>query len=231
MCDFTQYGGKSEEWLRLEKELPPPPDGLSQDELQRTANQAREDASKKDMKDLSAQIYLQEHSISTRDGHTLEARSYRPSYVDPTTILPTVLYFHAGGFFFGSLSSDHSICAHIAIDTGSAVLKVSYSHTPRWTYPTAFIDSDDAGAWLQLHASEFGGDATNVVITGTSAGGQLTYSLVQRLFHEKDPTRTRVKSFVPMLPCVVLYGVYQPYLEKLKSKNVSSYAQNEYCPI
>lgn len=90
MCDFTKYGGKSAEWLRLEETLPPPPENISQEELQRTANQGREDAAREEMKALSPKVVMQDHSISARDGYMLEARSYRPSSVEAMQILPMV---------------------------------------------------------------------------------------------------------------------------------------------
>ena len=93
MCDFTEYGGKSAEWLRLEETLPQPPQDISQEQLQRTANQGREDAAREDMKALAPKVAMQDHSIPTRDGYMLEARSYRPLSVLTTDILPVVTIF------------------------------------------------------------------------------------------------------------------------------------------
>lgn len=94
MCDFSEYGIPSEEWLGVEATLPEPKQ-QNIAELQGTTNLKREATAQRDMEleGLSEQVSMHDYSIPTRDGYDLEGRSYRPSAVCPTQILPVYIHF------------------------------------------------------------------------------------------------------------------------------------------
>lgn len=52
MADFSKYGGKGKEWLRLEPTLPNPPKDQPLAELIRLTNMGREYASAQEMQTL-----------------------------------------------------------------------------------------------------------------------------------------------------------------------------------
>lgn len=231
MSDFSQYGGPSDEWLAVEAGLPPLPLHLPISELQAAANKGREEIAAEGMKLLASQVTAHDWTIPTRDGATLEARTYRPKAA-PDGPLPVYLYFHGGGFLFGTLASEDVTSSRIAISTNVIVLNVNYRHTPEFAYPTAWNDAEDSFIWLHSNISEVGGDANKVVVGGISAGGQLTASLT--LAHHLGKVAQDLPPIagqVLMIPCLNHVDCYEPQLKKLKDPSVSSYTENKNAPI
>jgi acetyl esterase/lipase len=237
MCDFSEYGGPSEEWLNVEKTLPVPffDFGTDPKGVRSIVNSGREDASAKVMEQLGPHVRMTDHSIPTRDGSTIEARSYRATSKSEDEALPVYLYFHGGGFIFGTLSSEDAACANTAINTGAVVVNVNYRHTPEHTFPTAWIDSQDAFVWLHKNTDKLRVDRTKVVVGGISAGGQLTASLVL----EKHLGKNEVLNGLPEIAAQVLIipalSHHETYAEGpmklMKSPDISSVVENENAPI
>ena len=188
MADYSIYGGKSDEWLALEAHLPAPPN-MSPEEMKKTTNETREEAAREEMKILRPKVTIQDFTIPTRDGSTIEARTYRPSTAPASQKLPVFLYFHGGGFFFGSIEGEDATCSYIAIDVGVVVVNVNYRHTPEFVFPIAWYDSEDAFAWVYDHCGDFAGDRLQIVVGGISAGAYLTASLMLKLANEEDERR------------------------------------------
>jgi len=235
MVEFSQYGGASAEWLALEATMPAISLDTSQDPLllKRVVNAGREERSAAAMKDLAPQVKILDYSIPTRDFSTVEARSYRPLSKPADEKLPVYLYFHGGGFLFGTLSSDDDICARLAINIGVVVLSVNYRHTPEHTFPVAWHDSQDSFAWLHTHISGLGCDPTKVVVGGVSAGGQLAASLVLekhlgKALIEFPPIAGQIL-IIPALAHLETYKDAQ--LKQIKSPVLSSYVENEFAPV
>ena len=89
------------------------------------------------------------------------------------------MHFHGGAFLYGSLESEDPLCPIVALKLNILVLNINYRHTPEYTYPTAWNDSEDAMVWLCKNASNINADLYQIVIGGSSAGGQLTASLTR----------------------------------------------------
>ncbi|KAF1957667.1 alpha/beta hydrolase fold-3 domain-containing protein [Byssothecium circinans] len=239
MCDFSQYGGPSEDWLAVEKTLPANTFDLSMDpvELRKIVNGTREETSALAMKTLAPQLKIGTYDIPTRDGSAIQARSYRPLAKPDDEKLPVFLYFHGGGFIFGTLSSDDGACASLALKTGVVVLNVNYRHAPEHIFPTAWLDAQDSFAWLHANISlpKINGDASKVVIGGVSAGGQLSASLVL----EKHLGKSEVLKGLPaiagqvlIIPALAFMDTYADGpLKKMKGPEFSSYKENEDAPV
>lgn len=237
MADFSQYGGPSAEWLEVQKGLPSLTFDLSQDPstLKRVVNDGREQAALQAMEALSPKVHILNHSIPTRDGSSIEARSYRPVSKKAGEKLPVYLYFHGGGFFFGTLNSEDATCAALAAEIGIVVLNVNYRHTPEYTFPTAWLDAQDSFIWLHKHIEEIGGEPTQVVVGGVSAGGQLTASLVleKHLGKAKELNGLpEIAGQVLIIPCLQHLDTYaENVLKHMKSPDISSYVENENAPV
>lgn len=244
MCDFSQYGGRTDEWLAIEATLAPRPlatgDGVIY-AIQAAANKEREEASAKAMEEFKEQVTIRDHTIPTRDGQTIEARSYRPTASSSAhgNKRPIFLYLHGGGFLSGSLASEDATCARIAAHTGVVVLHVNYRHTPDHAYPTAFDDTEDGFAWLHAHLDDdLGGgaaDAHQVVVGGISAGAHLTASLLLRknlgTLGEPAQACPPVAGQVLMIPCVAHVDCTARLREKIRDESVWSYRENENAPV
>ncbi|MBL0375126.1 alpha/beta hydrolase [Rhizobium sp. KVB221] len=112
-------------------------------------------------------------------GHPLHIRRYRAMRYDPHAV---VLYYHGGGFTFGSLESHDDICAEICSRTGYEVVSVDYRLAPEHRHPAAF---DDALAFFEWAADAYD---LPIVLAGDSAGGNLAAVVSHRSRgHRKAP--------------------------------------------
>jgi acetyl esterase/lipase len=231
MCDFSQYGGPSEEWLVVEASAPPLP-AMELSERKRVTNEGRELAASVDMKELAPQLQIKNHSIPTRDGSAIEGRTYRPADISQAEKLPLYIHFHGGGFLFGTLSSEDATCSRIALQSRVIVLNVNYRHTPDFVYPTAWHDTQDALEWTHAHIEELGGIADKVLVGGISAGGQLSASLtLQQHLGKVAKNLPPIAGQILMIPCVANMDCYGPQLAQMKDPSLSSYKENENAPI
>ncbi|RMZ70939.1 lipase esterase [Pyrenophora seminiperda CCB06] len=233
--DFSQYGGPSEEWLAVEKTLPAVALDTKMDvvALRAGVHADREAIAAEAMKELAPQVHMKDYTIPTRDGSTIEARTYRSKEKDGAVEkLPVYMHMHGGGFVFGTLNTEDHRCAQTAINTGVVVLNVNYRHTPEHTFPTAWLDSQDALAWLHSNIDAIGGDPAKVVVGGVSAGGQLSASLtLEQHLGKSDVTKhlPKIAGQILIIPCLAAHSTYaQGPGKKLKR---SSYIENEHAPL
>lgn len=232
--DFSEYGGPSEEWLAVEKTLTATTFDTNTDPvaLQSAVNTERDNRAAPIFAELKPYIETADYSIPTRDGSSIQARTYRSIKASKTDKRPVYMHFHGGGFIFGTLESDDPACAQIAIKTGVIVLNVNYRHTPEHTFPVAWHDSQDALAWLHKNIDTVGGDPTKVIVGGVSAGGQLSASMTLEQHLGKSEVMKglpKIAGQVLIIPCVASPDTYaEGPGKKLKR---SSYEENEFAPI
>jgi acetyl esterase len=103
-------------------------------------------------------------------GGPLAIRIYRPSGV---TRPPAFVYMHGGGWVIGSLEGSDAWCRRLTNAAGCAVLSVACRLAPENKYPAALDDTLAAIDWTVSNADELGLDATQLVVGGNSAGGNL----------------------------------------------------------
>jgi acetyl esterase len=107
----------------------------------------------------------------------LPARVYRP---DETGPLPTVVFFHGGGWVIGDLETHDNVARAIARDSRAVVLSVGYRLAPEAPFPAAVEDALATTRWAADHLAELGG--TDVLaVAGDSAGGNLAAVVAQQL--------------------------------------------------
>ncbi len=101
-----------------------------------------------------------------------------------------MIYYHGGGFLFGSPRSHRAVTTHLAQLSAAPVLSVDYRLAPEHPAPAAHDDCFEAYRW----ALEQGFDAAAVSLVGDSAGGNLALS-----------TAIRARELgLPMPGCVVM---------------------------
>jgi acetyl esterase len=102
----------------------------------------------------------------------LRVRLYRPAS-SVARLLPTILYYHGGGWVIGSLEGYDLPCRFFCAHTGCAVVAVDYRLAPEHKFPAAVDDAVASFRWLAEHAVELGIDPARIVVAGDSAGGTL----------------------------------------------------------
>jgi len=87
-----------------------------------------------------------------------------------------IIYFHGGGFLFGSSRSHRVIATHLARASGITVLAPDYRLAPEHPAPAAHDDAFEVYEWALAN----GYDPAAIAICGDSAGGNLALSVAVR---------------------------------------------------
>jgi len=145
---------------------------------------------------------------TTRD-HLLDV--WRP---DPATQgpgpHPIVFYIHGGGFRI--LSKDtHWVMGLGFARRGFTVFSISYRLAPTHRFPAAVEDVCDAFTWVIANAAKYGGDPSQVILAGESAGANLAASLAIALAYERPEPYAQRAFATGVIPKAVLpaCGVFQ----------------------
>lgn len=86
--------------------------------------------------------------------------------------MPVILWIHGGGYVGGSKDSRQDYAMALA-DAGYVVANIDYALAPESLYPGPVLQANQALAYMQLHAAEYGGDMGRVFVGGDSAGAQI----------------------------------------------------------
>jgi acetyl esterase len=117
------------------------------------------------------------HSVEERElpgpGARPRVRLYAPKAAADGRKLPALVYFHGGGWVFGSLDTHDAICRILADRAGCRVASVDYRLAPEHKFPAGFYDCTQATRWVAANAAALGIDPARIAVGGDSAGGNL----------------------------------------------------------
>jgi acetyl esterase len=111
---------------------------------------------------------------------------------------PLAMFLHGGGFTIGDLEVYHAFCSELAALLDLPVVSVDYRLAPEHPFPAAPDDCEAAARWLAGSPAEIGREVTGLVITGDSAGGNLTIVTTNQLC--ADPAQVPVIVQAPLYP-------------------------------
>lgn len=118
---------------------------------------------------VQAVARVESFSVAARDGFDIPVRLYAPTGAK----LPTLVYFHGGGFTIGSIATHDVLCRRLSHLAQCAVLSVDYRLAPEHKFPVAVDDCWDVVQWLAAQGGGHGLDAERIAVGGDSAGGTL----------------------------------------------------------
>ena len=111
---------------------------------------------------------------------------------------PCVVFIHGGGFVIGDRDVYNALCTEIAHRLDLPVVSVEYRLAPEHPFPAAPDDCEAAARWVASSPEELGREITGLVITGDSAGGNLTIVTTNQLVN--DPADVPVIVQAPIYP-------------------------------
>ncbi|MFD8533478.1 alpha/beta hydrolase [Streptosporangium canum] len=98
-------------------------------------------------------------------------RVYRPEAGDRP--LPAIVYFHGGGWVFGSVARNDALGRDLAVRNGAVVVSVDYRLAPDHPFPAAADDAWTVVKDVFARAGAYGADPGRIAVCGDSAGGNL----------------------------------------------------------
>jgi acetyl esterase len=93
---------------------------------------------------------------------------------DNRTSGPVMVFFHGGGFVIGDLDTHGPYCAEAARQLDMPVVSVDYRLAPEHPFPAPSDDCETAARWVATSPAELGMTVTGLLLSGDSAGGNLT---------------------------------------------------------
>src|SRR5215510_13846106 len=102
-------------------------------------------------------------------GGKIRFRRYRPrgAVAGP---LPTLIYYHGGGFVIGNIETHDSTCRRLANKSRCQVISIDYRLSPEHPFPAPIDDGVAAFRHIRDNATALGADATRLAVGGDSAG-------------------------------------------------------------
>jgi acetyl esterase len=132
----------------------------------------------------------------------IQARLYDPRAVRGPG--PIMVFFHGGGFVIGDLDTHGPYCAEAARQLDLPVLSIDYRLAPEHPFPAATDDCEAAARWTAESPDELGLDITGLILSGDSAGGNLT--IVTSMTLRDKPAAVPVIAQNPIYPVVADHG-------------------------
>ncbi|GEP59787.1 alpha/beta hydrolase [Reyranella soli] len=111
-------------------------------------------------------------------GGQIRFRRYRPqgTMAGP---LPTLIYYHGGGFVIGNIETHDSTCRRLANKSRCQVISIDYRLSPEHPFPASTDDGVAAFRHIRDNAASFAVDPSRIAVGGDSAGGAIAAVVCQ----------------------------------------------------
>jgi acetyl esterase len=119
---------------------------------------------------------------------------------------PVVVFYHGGGYVVGSIETHAGLAAEMARRLDLPVVSIDYRLAPENPWPAAPDDGEAAARWIAANGKSFGREATGLVLTGDSAGGNLT--LIATAALRDKPAAVPVIMQIPIYPATDFTRLY-----------------------
>jgi acetyl esterase len=123
-------------------------------------------------------VHHVENEMLLVDGREVRIRLYYPN---DKKDLPTILYFHPGGYVRGDIDIFDGVCRALCNSSEMIIATLDYNLAPEFQYPSQLDEAHAALLWLRDRG------ATRVSVGGESSGGNLAAALALRNRDSKGP--------------------------------------------
>ncbi|HQS19037.1 MAG: hypothetical protein B7Y08_26985 [Rhodospirillales bacterium 24-66-33] len=118
-------------------------------------------------------------------GGQIKYRRYRPLGVEAGS-LPTLIYYHGGGFVIGTIETHDSTCRRLANRSRCQVISIDYRLSPEHPFPAPIDDGIAAFRHVRDNATALGADPARLAVGGDSAGGAMAAVVCQAMRDAKE---------------------------------------------
>ena len=118
-------------------------------------------------------------------GGAIKYRRYRPLGVEAGS-LPTLIYYHGGGFVIGNIETHDSTCRRLANKSRCQVISIDYRLSPEHPFPAPIDDGIAAFRHVRDNAAALGADPKRLAVGGDSAGGAIAAVVCQTMRDAKE---------------------------------------------
>ncbi|VUC25599.1 unnamed protein product [Clonostachys rosea] len=157
--------------------------------------------------EISEGLSVHDVHITVSDGERISVRVYTPS--DQSGLLPGLVYIHGGGWTLGDLEGEDIACRAICAACQLVVVSIDYRLAPENPFPKGLEDSWDGLLWTIQNAAQLGIDGKNIILAGSSSGGNTTAVLAHRA---RDQGIT-LKGQILRIPATCHIDCYPPELQ------------------
>jgi acetyl esterase len=135
---------------------------------------------------------------------TIPARVYEPG----RELAGTVVYYHGGGWVFGTLDDWDAVCRALAVASGARLVSIDYRLAPEHRFPAAADDAFAALVWIAEQHSD-----SPIVVGGDSAGGNLAAVSALRAREAGGPEIALQLLVYPVVDCDLTRPSYAEYAD------------------
>lgn len=145
------------------------------------------------------------------DGNAIPLRIFTPLEGDH---LPVLLFFHGGGWAFGSIEDSDPLCRQIANRGKCIVILVAYRLAPENQFPKGLEDCYAATKWAYENAESIGADNSRIAVGGESCGANLA-AAVTLMARDRDEFKLKFQLLMyPVLTNELNKKVYEESLDQ-----------------
>ena len=133
------------------------------------------------------QVSVRDQMIPGPDGAPdVKIRIYEPKDRGDE-LLPCLFFYHGGGFLFGTVYRQETLCQRYVKNVGCVVVSVEYRLAPQWKSPAPLMDCYAALTWVYDQGAAICVDNTRLAVSGLSAGGNLAAAVSLYARDKKGP--------------------------------------------
>ena len=112
--------------------------------------------------------------------------NYTPLNAPKNKPLPTIVYFHGGGWVVGSRKGSDALCRYMANKSGCRVFSIEYRLAPEFKFPVPVEDCFAALDFINKNHKDLLVDKNKLVVAGDSAGANLATVVAIMARERKD---------------------------------------------